>query len=104
SIVERISSALDANLGRCLRCIRQSSFLMVGMWGLVLVLTLVTISPLVLTVVRVSAVCTTGLWLSHLTAFGLREMRSARTSKSRAIGRNVVTDLALQPRRHFISA
>jgi hypothetical protein len=91
TVVEKISAALNANLGRCPRCMRQSFVFVLGTWGLVLVMTLVTISPPVLTLATVFAAGATGLWLSHLTAFALRVMRSASTSKSKAIGRNVVT-------------
>ena len=102
--MEKISAALNANLGRCPRCMRQSFVFMLGTWGLVLVITMVTISPLVLTLATVFAVGATGLWLSHLTAFALRAIRSASTSGGKVMGRNVVNNLSLQPRRHFILA
>jgi hypothetical protein len=104
AIVERISAALNANLGRCPICTRQSLFLMLGTWGLVDVMTSVTMSPLVLTLTRVIAVGATGLWLSHLTAFVLRAMRNANTLRSNTIARYAVTNLPLQPRRQFVLA
>jgi hypothetical protein len=104
TIMEKISTALNAKLGRCPKCMRQSFVFMLGTWGLVLVMTLVTISPLVLTLSKVIAVTATGLWLSHLTAFAFRATRSAATARGEVMRRNVVTDLSHQPRRHFILA
>jgi hypothetical protein len=104
TVVVKLSTSLRAKLGRCPRCMRQSFFFMLGTWGLVLVTTLVTISPLVLTLATVIAVTATGLWLSHLTAFSLRAMRSVSTSDGEMAGRNAVTTLSPQPRRQFVLA
>jgi hypothetical protein len=104
NLVAKISTSLRGNLGRCPRCMRQSFAFMLGTWGLVLVTTLLTIPPLVLTVAWVIVVIATGLLLAHLTAFAFRATRSATTPEDEVLGRNVVTGLSLQPRRHFILA
>ncbi len=102
TVMEKISAALNANLGRCPRCMRQSFFFMLGTWGLVLIMTLVAISPLLLTLTAVTAVGATGLWLLHLTAFALRAMSHVTMATDDVMGRNIITTLSLQPRRHFI--
>jgi hypothetical protein len=80
NVAAKISTSLHAKLGRCPRCMRQSFFFMLGTWGLVVIVTLVAISPLLLTLTSVIAVGATGLWLSHLTAFALRAMRHVTTA------------------------
>jgi len=104
TILKKSLAVLDANLGRCPRCMRLSFIFMLGMWGLVLVMTWATNSPLVLTAARVIVVAATGLWFSHLTAFALRAMRSAGASKGKPVGRSVVADLPYPPRRQFVFA
>jgi hypothetical protein len=79
TVMEKISAALNANLGRCPRCMRQSFVFLACTWGLAFVLTLARSSPPALTVAWVIAVIATGLWLSHLTVFALRATRSATT-------------------------
>ena len=102
TVMEKISAALNANLGRCPRCMRQSFVFMLGTCGLALVLTLVTISPLVLTLSKVIASGATGLWISHLAAFAFRATRSATTARGELIGRDDVSTRSLPPRRQFV--
>jgi hypothetical protein len=103
TVMEKIL-AVNANLGRCPRCMRQSFVFMLGTWGLVLVLILATNSQLVLILSKVIAVGASGLWLSHLTVFALRATRSPTTAKGEVMRRSVVTSPSVQPRRHFILA
>jgi hypothetical protein len=104
TVMEKISAALNTNLGRCPRCIRQSFVVMLGTWGMVLVMTLATASSPALILSKVIAVGSTGLWLAHLAAFAIRATRSPTTARDEVLGRNVVTDPSPQPRRHFILA
>ena len=102
-IVRKINSVLDAHLGRCQKCVRTSFLVMLATGCLALAVTTMTNSLYLIVAVDVLAVCSAGLWFTHLTAFALRAVRSARISCKTAPSRNSNADHALRARRQFIS-
>jgi hypothetical protein len=103
-IAKQIPAYLDAHLGRCPRCMRQSFIFMLGAWGLVLVLLFATYSSTPTVTSAIVATSLTILWLSHLTAFALRAARNGTPAMRGMAGANSPSDSLVQPRRRFILA
>jgi hypothetical protein len=74
----RLWQAMDAHLGRCSKCMRQSFLAALGAAGLALALPLITAAPAVLLASTVAALGAAALWLAHLTAFALRSAAITR--------------------------
>ena len=100
--LKRVYAVLDAKLGRCPKCMRQSFVFMLAAWGLAFALALTASSPALRVASMMMAVGSAGLWLSHLTAFALRMAGNATASKDGARERKVAPDLAPRPRRRFV--
>ena len=100
--LKKIYAALDVKLGRCPKCMRQSFAFMLAAWGLAFTVSLTANAPVMLVACMIVAIGLAGLWFSHLTAFALRAAENASTLKGGVLEESVVTDLSLQPRRHFV--
>ncbi len=95
-------NVLDTHLGRCQKCVRTSFLVMLATGFLALAVTAMTNSLHLIIAVDVLAVCSAGLWFTHLAAFALRAVRNARISKGTAPREDCRSDLSLGTRRQFI--
>ncbi len=104
AIATKMRTFLDAHLGRCPRCMRQSFVFMLGAWGLALALPFATSSPTPAVASAIAAASLTLLWLGHLAAFALRAAGNGAPAMRGMTGAPSPSDSPVQPRRRFMLA
>lgn len=80
---------LDANLGQCPKCVRQSFIAAAASWMFVVIAAFWQWSSFLILIASLIAATATLLWLSHLLAFALRAAHRAK-------------DDNVDPRRNFV--
>jgi hypothetical protein len=81
---------------------RKSFIFMLGAWFLAFIITLTTTWQPLIIATAIIAVGSTGLWLSHLTAFALRAVGNTSKSKDKALRERDAADHSPDPRRQFV--
>src|ERR1700691_121542 len=77
-------AALDARLGRCPRCMRQSLLAAVSGLVLALALTVLAHAPLLVVSSWIAAFALAALWVAHVVAFSLRAAIASRKAAVRS--------------------
>jgi hypothetical protein len=72
TIVKKSVAYLDANIGRCPRCLRHAFQAALGAWALTLAVAVLGVIDWALSAMTFAALGLTALWLTHLTAMVIR--------------------------------
>lgn len=71
-ILAKTHAALDANLGRCPKCMRQSFLAAFIAWTLAIAVWVIIGNDAITDTTLIIAICLTALWTAHLIAYAVR--------------------------------
>lgn len=102
SVMDRTATALNASLGQCPRCMRQSFLFALGAWGAAIILNVAQAGFGLASLSLMIASGLTVLWLCHVTAFALRSARHAHGAMRNSKDITTSHDSSVEPRRRFM--